>query len=450
MLAASTAAFVATFSFGSGIAAFPALLVLAVMQRVSRSSMLLVVSALLGTLVLYLFVLPGDEGVRGVLSIRPLDSLLVAARWLSSPMINGWLGLADPAAGAWVRGNVEAHGVGAWLVASADSLSAHFGTRRFIEYAGMAIGLIGLAATAAFTLGALRRSRALGALEALAFALALFGAATGLLIGLARLSYFDQHPLQILADRYGVWPCLMWLGLGLLVLLRFSVHLRRRASRDAPTHPAPNGLTWQCVFVPLLIVAVGALSWPSHLGYRGWGMVVYRNSERGAAGIALGVSDPAYGPSHGVSERQFEQRVMAALKSRKLSMFAPQSVDWVGKTLPAPVADALDVQPARVIAEPAEDLNGNRVVSFRGNVFERRRSRRLRELVVIDAGRRVVGIAHWSADWRNIGLVIRARWTDFDGYARVPADCAPLTLVGINANGAERMAQFDPCPGKPL
>ncbi len=434
MLLASMLAFVATFSFGSGIAAFPALLVLAIMQRASLRAIALAASIMIATLVLYLFVLPGDDGVRASLAVRPLDSLVVAARWLSAPFVNGWLGLSEPEIGAWIRGSLAAHGIGGWLVGTADAMASRSGTAAFVRGAGTVIGLGGLAAVAWLTFRRLRRPRALGALEALAFALALFGAATGLLIGLARLTYFDVHPGQILADRYGVWPCLLWLGLGILVILRGSGGIRT---------------PWFRLSLPVLALLAGVMAWPSHLGYRDWGMAVYRKAERGAAAIAGGLRDPDYSPSGHLAPLHVELRVIDLLREKRLAMFIPRSPGWVGRILPLEVAPAPDPEPATVLPEPMQWLKGHRALAFSGWVVDKHVRRRYEELVVLDSARRIVGIARWSMDPRPIapGLLMHPRWHGFDGYARVPRDCAPLLLAGIGGDVATPLAKFDPCAG---
>lgn len=432
MGAASVAAFVATFSFGAGIAAFPALLVLGVMQRVDWRALALAAAMLVATLVLYLLVLPGDEGVRGVLALRPIDSALTTARWLSGPLVNGWLGLSEPLAGNWLRSTVVAHGPGQWLVASSDWAAARFGAREFVRFTSAALGFLGLATATALTLARVWRPRPLGLLEAQAFALMLFGAAVGVLIGMARLVYFDQNPSQVFADRYGVWPCLFWLGLGSILVIRF-------ASR------VPASLRWA---VPVLVLAVAALAWPSHLGYRGWGIAVYRNAERGAAAIAMDVRDAAYLPAEVEVTRPVLEEVIGQLRKRRLSMFSTRSSAWVGARAPLRVELSSATQQASVRTTQIGVDAGQRVMSFEGALHAGVSRVGLHELFVVDAKRRVVGLARWSFDPRpvELGLVPRPQWTGFDGYIRSDLDCAPLTLVGLRGKKqAEVLARFVPC-----
>jgi len=357
--------------------------------------------------------------------------VLNAARWLSGPIVNGWLGLANPGAGPWLRDAVGATGVGPGLVASADWMAARVGADTFVPMASATIGFFGLAATGWLAVRRIFWPRPLGLLEAQALALALFGAATALLIGVARLAYFDLHPAQIHADRYGVWPCLMWLGLALMLLL--GVAQRARAP-------------WWRLAVPLFALLVGTLAWPSHLGFRGWGIAVYRNAERGAAAMTLGVHDRRYLPGEGVIELPVFERVVDALKRRRVSVFADRSAAWVGRSLPLKLLAQSVPDVAAVIPEPVQLMDGERVVAFMGWMGEDQRHG-IEELIVVNSSRRVVGIARWSADLRpvELGLIANPAWIGFDGYARVASDCASLRLVGVSANGLHSLARFDPC-----
>ena len=435
MLMGAMAAFVATFSFGAGIAAFPALLLLAMAQRVPWRATAWAAAALVATLVLYLFVLPDDAGVRASLSIRPLDSLLIAARWLSGPIVNGWLGLAEPAAGAWVRSVVGTQAFGSWLVASADWMTARVGAQTFVPIAGATIGLVGLGATGWLIIARLLQPRKMGQLEAQALALTLFGAATGVLIGVARLSYFDVNPAQIYADRYGVWPCLMWLGLALMALVEVAARVRS---------------VWVRLSVPLIAVFIGVMAWPSHLAYRGWGMTVYQNAERGAAATTLGVRDPPYLPAAGIIPVSEFEQVVDAMQRKRVSMFADRSADWVGKRVPIPVRRPPVPDIAAVIPESVQILDGENVVAFTGWVGGESVRRGLDELIVIDKAHRVVGIARWSRDPRVIepGLILKPKWIGFDGYTRVTPGCESLILAGVGATYVQPLARFEPCPQK--
>jgi len=427
----SMAAFVATFSFGSGIAAFPALLLLGAMQRVEWRALALAAVMLIATLTLYLFVLPGDEGVREVLSLRPIDSALTTARWLSGPLVNGWLGLSDPLPGSWLRESVAAQEPGRMLVASANWAATRFGGRGFVHTAGAVIGSLGLAAAAGLTLVRVWRPRPLGFLENQAFALMLFGAAAGVVIGVARLAYFDQHPSQVFADRYGVWPCLFWLGLGTLLIIRNAAG-------------ATSSLRWT---MPVLVLFVAVAAWPSHLGYRGWGAAVYRNAERGAAAIAMDVRDAPFLPAAAETTKPNFERVVELLRQRRLSMFATRSSAWIGARPPLRLEVPASIDRAAVRPTLLGSSGGRRLMSFHGRLLDGVSRSGLDELFVVDNTQRVVGLARWSFDPSPVplGLVSRPQWRGFDGYIRSELDCAPLTLVGLRGTKGEALALFAPC-----
>lgn len=100
---------------GSGIAAFPALILLAWISRVSMQEQAILVGGLLLALILYLGILPGDNEVRSVLSLQPLESMRLAARWLASPLVQAWMGFADPAFHGWMDNAPNKLAQVAWL-----------------------------------------------------------------------------------------------------------------------------------------------------------------------------------------------------------------------------------------------------------------------------------------------------------------------------------------------
>jgi len=74
----------------------PAVILLGLALRLPWRWQIIPVAALATCLFLYLYALPGDQGVRGALNFHLLNSALIAADWLSSPWVHGWLGHADP------------------------------------------------------------------------------------------------------------------------------------------------------------------------------------------------------------------------------------------------------------------------------------------------------------------------------------------------------------------
>ncbi|MGH8041409.1 MAG: hypothetical protein ACREPN_05120 [Rudaea sp.] len=310
--AANVACVAATFCFGPGIATFAAIFLLAFTLRLPWRWLLLPLGAMAVCLILYLFVLPGDRGVREMLGVRPLESLRVAAQWLSAPWVNGWLGLADPPA-SWVV--VDKTSLLGHMVADSANTVVAASTLRWrtlsvlIGFAGISLFLV--------RLWFLHTRRQMTRLQALAVGVAVFALAISAEISIGRLDYFRTNADQVYADRYLLWSSLFWSSLGLLVLVDV----------------AQSGKRWLKYSGAAFLVALPLILSATQVMQAGWGSIVYRSGQRTAAALRSGVFDEKYFPGNGTTDADFEEdlRLLNLLRVRHLAMFADPAWQQVGK-----------------------------------------------------------------------------------------------------------------------
>jgi hypothetical protein len=151
----------ATFSFGTGMASFAALLLLAAVVRLGWSRIAILVTALAIAAGIYILGLPGSAGVRNTLLMEPLENVAGLLRWLSAPWMSAWLGRGDPIFAAWGE-STSARWLASLLGSDAVMLES------------LVVGSIGLIAFTAAALHAWRRGSALSSVRFVAFGLSTF------------------------------------------------------------------------------------------------------------------------------------------------------------------------------------------------------------------------------------------------------------------------------------
>lgn len=401
---ASSCCTVATFSFGSGVASFPAIILLGIVLRLRWRYLLLPVLVLALCLVLYLFVLPGDQGVRNSLEFQPLASATVIAQWLASPWANAWLGLANPPLQPWLTASVQTSVVGSILTDSAQALVAATGVnwQSFTTFFG-AIGITTfLLRIAVFY----HRRTALSPTQALAIALCLFVLATAAIIGTGRLDYLLANPGQTYADRYLMWPCLFWMGLSLLALIDLC--------RTRHHVIAIAGL--------LILVALPIVLLPTHYAWAGWGKVVYRHAQQSAAASRSDVFDGELFPNGPDAARSAVLQSLKLLKKDRLAMFADPSWKMLGRVLPGSLAQNSNVAAQARITSSFNDARSERSAAHIEGVVTDGLSmvRHGGTLAIVDNSDRIVGFAEFSFVNREANplpiSILHKR--GFDGYIR--------------------------------
>lgn len=377
---ASAAGCVATFCFGPGIAAFPAFALAAWCARVPRRGWLLPLAACVACLVLYVAVLPDGGGVRNGIALRPFDSVVMAARLLSSPWINAWLGFGEPAYIPLYATLLANDGAG-WLPQSADAVQQATGLTWRVGLA-VAIGFTGLAVLAAWLLRALVKRDVGSRLELVAATLMLFGAASMLTLALGRLDYLEQQPNQVFADRYLVWPCLFWLGAVLMMLVA-----RGRVGQ---------------VTRPLAVAAMLALPWllwPTHKLGAGWSATVYRANQTMAAAARSDVIDPeVFWREDPSADWASKLRSLELFRERHLAMFATPGADAIGTTWSGSLAPRGEGDGMNLSAPvPAGDVReGRHPYRFFGVIVRGALPRGDELIAVLDAEDRIVGYGEVS------------------------------------------------------
>ena len=418
MVVAAIACAVATFCFAAGVALFPTFLVLGWLLGARWRQLLIIVAMAALCLGLYLFVLPGDGGVRASLDFRPLDSLVVAARWLASPWITGWLGFADPQ----THGLVLDRPLGLAMKNAANFLQSLLHLQ-WKTVGAMLIGMAGLSIMAVSVIVKGCRRGPMTATQTLAFALMMFAAATACLIAIGRLDYLDKAPEQIFADRYLVWPCLFWMGISLL-LLSFA-NARREWLRGGM-------LAFACLLPVALL--------PFHQYGQGWGASVYRGNQAGAAAAMSDLFDDRRFQTG--DDATLDQRVLSyrLLRERHLGPFRIAGTEELGHILGTePISTSDDISVTMQTTSTVTDArDANTGASFEGVVAAGIKAIRARgPLAVIDPDRRIVGYAMFSfvgktmSKW-SFSLPIKR---GFDGYVKDYDPTVSYRLISMDSDG---------------
>lgn len=366
---------VATFSFGTGIVAFPALAVTLVAARAPWRTVAGLAAGLAAALAAYVL-LPGGNAVAGLAGVDPWRNLQVAAQWLASPLHAYTLPLrllGAPRIAAWG----SAPGAGTW------------------------IGLAGVAALTAMTLACRRRGRA-GATERLGLTLGWFAVGAAALVALVRLDYFAAHPAQLYAPRYLPWPCLLWASLALLAL-----GAPRRAGAPLP---------WAAA-IAVALVALGALA--QQKAWADWSRGV-QTMLRHHAVVALA---DLWSTSRYAGETVGDEvkGALPALRERRIAMFAHPAASLLGTRLASLPTSVVAPQRLRVAAYASDA--GTPAVDFEAGLARDPARPRAPLWLVTDAQGVVVGYAHPAP--------LRARGT-LSGVARAPPDGTLLAFPWVD------------------
>lgn len=422
LVLACVACTIAMFCFGSGVASFPAVIVLAFALRLPPRWYAIPFVTLGVCLFLYLFALPGDQSVRGVLAFRPIDSMTVAVDWLSSPWVRLWLGHAPPPLDASFTAAMPYAHFGKEVVASATWLQSVSGLSwqtlsRIAGFAGIAL-FLALLARFAFVREA-KPSR----LQTLALMLCLFALATAVVIGLTRLDYFHKYPDQVWADRYVVWPNLFWAGLSILLVLE-AQRLRRRAITAAGT----------AILIALPLVAV-----PTQQTYVGWASIVYRNSQQSAAIVRSGLFKADLFPNGDDAHAEDVQRSLSLLKQKHLAMFSDPMFESIGSIWSKPIERSTSPSAEAHVSDLFDDpFTGIHAAHFEGKMSSNVADIRMDDhLAVLDDDSRIVGFAELSHFSHEQALMFTVpRKTGFDGYIRGYSENRHYRLVALSSEAA--------------
>ena len=281
--------FVASFSFGAGLAVWPTLLLLGWSLRLPWRSLAVLLAGGFTAILIYVL-LPGDSGQ---ISSGAVSTLLTGStgiqrlcRLLGAPLLY--------AEAAW---------------SSQDQISDKLGATSLLSLTCGALGLVfaGLAIVPRL----IRRDLGRSGLKLIGLALVIFDLLVMVIIIVGRDDNFRENPSEVTAPRYVMWSSLFWAG-----LLVFAIQGAESA----------KWLRWPVFLIALTIPIV---AFPSH--YKegvGW-RYVNCLAESSATSLINGVRDVnniemLFGPPEQV------YRVAAQLRAQRLDMFADGLQDWIG------------------------------------------------------------------------------------------------------------------------
>jgi hypothetical protein len=421
---ATGAALAAMYNFGSGVPAIGAVLVLGLLLGMPPRRLLWPALAGVVAFVIYLRVLPGADAVREGLAFRPIDLIETIARYLATPIVNGWLEIGT--IGNISPAEIAERHFGASALRSAAPVAECVGIVR----AGTIVGGAGMIAALIAAVSMWRQRSTATAIEALGVGIAWFGLGVAGLVALARLDYFVQHPEQIHADRYSPWGSLFWLGLVLALLGRPQ---RARALRYGTRG---------------LVIVAAALAWPMHASMPGWIAAVYQNAERAGAAYRNGVFEPAIMFPITNAPDAVHYTAIASFRREQVASFRQPWMRMLGEKLSSP--PRAESKPGAVITlrESVRDgRTGDPALRIAGYLEAAAFDPDDAGLLLVDSGGIVRGSAAFSFSTRTWDWwQWQPRRNGFDGYAHAP-DCAPLTLIAVDAEVTRTRAllEFAPC-----
>lgn len=433
MLVATLAGMVAAFSFGSGMALFPALTIAAFGLGLGWRAWSLPLLGCGIALGLYLGVLPGDATIRATLEFRPWDSALMACRWIASPWINAWLGFADP---PYIppHAGLLAQGHGRYLVESANWVQSATGLSWATSLATL-IGASGFCLLGAWLLRLLSLRRIESRLELLAGVLMMFGAAAAVVVSVGRLGYLELHPEQVFADRYLVWPCLFWLGVFLMLI---GWRGRLQSARQ--------------VSAVLVAVVASIALWPTHELGIGWTQTLQRGNEQMAAAARADVIDPDVfwrdDPSVLFDDKL---RSLQLFRERRLVMFAMPGATAIGERWNGELDTRITTTLRMSDPEPVSDVRDGRHPAHFFAVVEQGLDAIDAEteiLAVLDPTQRIVGYAQFafSGEARPALQWWPHRKRGFDAFIRDYEPTARYRVVALdfNAGRGQVLGEIEP------
>lgn len=387
LIAGCTACVLATFSFGLGLASFCALIGTALIVRLKWRRLLVPTAAFIGCLVAYVFVLPGNDGVRAQLKVEPVATIKILAEWIASPWKIAWLEHAT------MKSNL----IGVSARAATMGLGIEAST--WCVFLGLAgIGLFG-----ALSLHLFRRPATVTRLDAVAAGAGLYALASGFITVFGRLAYLQEMPDQIYADRYLLWPSLFWCSLTLLAITRIQ------ASRRAG-FVLLSGLT----VLPLIFTATqrtGAI----------WGAIVYRNAETTAAAVRSGIYDKAHFTGEDIGD-EAHLREINLLRHAHLAMFADPAWQRIGTRWTGTLESSTDFATTSRWLQPVTDQTTMAAAGhFEGSIAHGVAAAHRGEIVALSAeDHMIAGLGNFSfisPTSHSLLLAVPSK-RGFDGFVR--------------------------------
>ena len=283
------AGFLASFSFGTGLAIWPTLLLLAWCLRLPRRTIVLLGISALAAAVIYalLPVLPSSYAVqeKAEASLNPMRVITEFCRLVGSPVL--------------------------------DSITAWRGAKTLPDlrqsFSITLSGVVGLTLAGIVIIPRIfRRDLGKSGLESTGLSLLIFNLFALTLITVGRIIQFDLVPF---APRYLFWSSLFWTSLILLGI--------KRAER----------LQWGRLPTLLLPFAIAFFVWPAHYQTALWcknAQILYDNDATALINGAVDAQRKQMVPRE--FKQIFEERLQLAseLRARRMDVFADGLQDWIG------------------------------------------------------------------------------------------------------------------------
>jgi hypothetical protein len=336
LVAAILLAVAAAFSFGSGIAVFLAIVMILFIDRHYTCAAIASISFIL-TLALYIW-LPNDAGVRNTIEFNPILNLHTMATWISSMWIQ-LFGLQVDSGNSLPGGLRDGAKLIAFLYASV------FGSPKVNTLPLALVGYAGIFVLLWMTWKSWARTIPISPLRVAALGICWFALGVGALVAISRMSYFNDHPGQIFANRYVAWSCLFWIGLLVASLT------------TQPVRKIGYLLQKSVVALSFGILGMGVIT---TYGYAVWAKGVKERVQLTSTSFVSSVIDPTLDPGETVYEEVAES--IDLIKKAKVAAFSwPEALligEAVGRIEPQPEA-SIDLS---VI--PFDNLLGGRAMKL--------------------------------------------------------------------------------------
>ena len=396
IVVACCAATLATFTFGPGIIAFGAVAAVLVL-RWAPWKMLAAVAITAGAVfAVYSFALPGSEGVR---ASSESVSLIKTSYFVVARM-----------AAFWVELFALSYADDSWQRVSLVTISAVVVTLTLLH---------------AFRLWWQRQRMSPAMLMALG--ILLFSVVTNALIAINRTAHFQAIPAELFADRYLFWSALLWLG---LVIYWLSLPQRSRNFS---------------LVTAIIIIAEAGLAFGQANWWRSWASSTYRVVEITSVAMQLGVRHDHRLQEVSALDIAQVQASVDAMRKARVSTFACDSGDWLGRTL---VLASSTAEIPVAISTDTRDLPKDSPWEILGGVMPRLDAHRLSgwQLWVGDESAKVIGMCAKTG--------VRTKSTDYSRYFKPiynQFDCYvqrghndKLILIATRGETAQLLAKLTP------
>jgi hypothetical protein len=346
------AGLLSSFSFGTGLAIWPCLFVMAYYLRLPwRSFALLSASAIIVAVIYYL--LPPHESPNPVFGnanetrILSLSGFIDLCKLIATPIsyaVTSWQGTK----------------LSPDLIESSE----------WLLWTGIASAALGMFAVVIRLFGKPIQD---GNLELVGLGLILFNLGALFLIVAGRATYFQSLPAEVAAPRYIFWSSLFWAGLILVAIHHGSRH---------------RSLRWP---VAIVVLALPVAAWAFHCDEGLHWRYARMLSEQAATALINNVIDP--------NRMLFPEAKQIALltpqlRARHLDMFAPGLQDWIGvplSSLPTRRRDKSGFQGSAQIEAMTNAGDNKTAIRIVGNVCGRNQ-RSPDKLLIVNSKGIVAGI----------------------------------------------------------